>query len=58
MMGEVLVVLATFLAFSYAYSSSKAHNMLALMLDSQFKSLNVVKAPIGQAKINSYGGKI
>jgi hypothetical protein len=50
-MGEVLVVLAAFIAFSYAYSSSKVHNTLALMLDSQFKSLDVVKAPIGRAKL-------
>jgi hypothetical protein len=34
MMGEVLVALVPFLAFAYAYNLSKAHNMLALMLDS------------------------
>ncbi len=51
MIGEVLVVLVPFLVFSFAYNLSKVHNMLALMLNLLFKFLNVVKAPIGQAKI-------
>jgi hypothetical protein len=51
MMGEVLVVLAPFLAFSFVYKSSKAHNMSALMLNPWFKFLDVVKALVGQAKV-------
>jgi hypothetical protein len=51
MIGKVLVVLAPFLAFSFAYNSSKVHNMLALMLDSRFKFLDVVKTHVGQAKV-------
>ncbi len=43
MMAEVHVVLAPFVAFTYFYNGNKAHNMLTLMLDMCFKSLNVVK---------------
>lgn len=43
MMVQVLVALSPFLAFAYAYNPSKVHNMLALMLDMHFKSLDVMK---------------
>ncbi len=42
MMGEVLVVLAPFLAFSSTYNSNLAHNMFALMSNPRFKSLGMV----------------
>jgi hypothetical protein len=37
MMGEVMVVLAPFLAFATTYITTKAHNMLVLMLDPRFQ---------------------
>jgi hypothetical protein len=43
MMVEIQVVLAPFLAFAFTYNVSKAHNILALMLNPHFKSLDVVK---------------
>jgi len=43
MMVEVQIVLAPFLAFTSFYNVSKVNNMLALMLDPCFKSLDVVK---------------
>ncbi len=51
MMAKVLAILAPFLAFTSSYNSSMAHNMLALILDLWFKSLNVVKAFVGRAKM-------
>ncbi len=51
MMAKVLVALVPFLSFACTYSVSKAHNMLVLMLDLQFKSLNVVKTFVRRAKI-------
>jgi hypothetical protein len=50
MMAKVQVVLAPFLAFTSTYNASKTHNMLALMLDMRFKSLDVVKTIVGQEK--------
>jgi hypothetical protein len=47
MMAEAQVVLAPFLAFTLSYHVSKAHNMLTLMLDLRFKSLDVVKVFVG-----------
>jgi hypothetical protein len=47
MMVEIQVVLALFLAFASTYNVNKAHNMLALMLNPCFKSLDVVKAFVG-----------
>jgi hypothetical protein len=43
MMAEVQIVLAPFLTFTFSYNVTKAHNMLALMLDPRFKFLDVVK---------------
>jgi hypothetical protein len=51
MMGEVMVILTPFFAFASTYVTTKSHNMLALMLDLHFKSLNVVKGFVGRAKI-------
>ncbi len=48
---EVQAVLAPFLVFTFSYNASKAHNMLALMLDLHFKSLDVVKVFVGRAKV-------
>ncbi len=51
MMVEVQAILAPFLVFTSSYNASKAHNMLALMLDLRFKSFDVVKAFVGRAKM-------
>jgi hypothetical protein len=51
MMAKVLVALIPFLSFASTYSVSKAHNMLVLMLDLHFKSLNVVKTFVRKAKV-------
>jgi len=51
MMVEAQVVFVPFLAFTSSYNVSKVHNMLTLMLDLCFKSLDVVKVFIGQAKV-------
>lgn len=50
-MGEVLLVLAPLLASSSTYSLSKVHNILALMLDVRFKSLDMVKTFVRWAKV-------
>jgi hypothetical protein len=47
MVVEVQVVLTPFLAFISSYNASKIHNVVALMLDSCFKSLDVVKTFVG-----------
>ncbi len=49
--GRVQVALDSILAFTSFYNVSKVHNMLALMLDSHFKSLDVVKVFVGWAKM-------
>ncbi len=56
MMVEVQAVLVPFtmlarLTILYSYNANKAHNLLALMLDLHFKSLNVVKVFVGWAKV-------
>jgi hypothetical protein len=43
--------LVPFCDFASTYDASKAHNMLALMLDQQFKSFDVVKAFVEWAKV-------
>jgi hypothetical protein len=50
MMSKRWVVLTPFLAFSSTYNPSKIHNMLALMLDSCFRFLDVVKTLVGWTK--------
>ncbi len=52
MMAKIQIVLVPFFAFPSTYSVNKAtHNMLALMLDLHFKSLDVMKACIRREKI-------
>jgi len=51
MMAKVQVVLVPFLGFKYSYNASKAQNMLALVLDSHFKSVDVVKAFVRWVKM-------
>jgi hypothetical protein len=51
MMAKVMVVLASFLSFATTCTPSKAHSVLALMLDSCFKCLDVVKTFVGWAKV-------
>jgi len=51
MMGEVMPILTPFFAFSSTYITTKAHNMLTLMLDLHFKSLDVVKGFVGREKV-------
>jgi hypothetical protein len=48
-MDEVMAILVPFLAFASTYIATKTQNML--MLDSRFKSLDVVKGFVGRAKI-------
>jgi len=50
-MEEIKVVLAPFLAFASTYIDVKAHNMFAPMLDATFKSLDILKAFVGSAKV-------
>jgi len=54
--------LVSFLAFASTYNVSKAHKMLALMLDLHFKSFDVMKTFVGRAKVIQmlveYGNKI
>jgi len=51
MMGEIMVVLAPFFTFASTYIITKAYNMLALMQDLYFKSLDVVKGFVGKANV-------
>ncbi len=51
MMAKVESTLIPFLAFTFSCNASKTHNMLALMLDSHFKSFDAVKVFIGWAKM-------
>ncbi len=50
-MGEIMVVLDPFFTFASTYIITKAHNMLALMLNLHFKSLDVVKHFVKKAKV-------
>jgi hypothetical protein len=44
---EVCGVFDSFLSFLKNYEERKAHNMLSLMLDPQFKSLRLVSSFVG-----------
>jgi hypothetical protein len=44
---EVCGVLDSFLSFLKKYEERKTHNMLSLMLDSQFKNLHLVSSFVG-----------
>ncbi|KAG0573230.1 hypothetical protein KC19_VG160100 [Ceratodon purpureus] len=50
MAREAIGVLKPFLAFADVFNESKAHNMLALMLDPRFKGLECIIEYIGVAK--------
>lgn len=58
---EVVKVLAPFLSFAVRFSSDKAHNMLALMLDLRFKSLDCIIQYVGvdraRAIVQEYDNK-
>jgi hypothetical protein len=49
MMEKVQVILVPFLAFKSSYNASKAHNMLAIMLDFEF--VDVMKVFVRLAKM-------
>jgi hypothetical protein len=51
MIVEVMAILAPFLSFATTYIPSKAHNMLALMLDMCFKCMDVIKTFVGWVKV-------
>jgi hypothetical protein len=51
MMAKMPVVLAPILSFTTTYTPNKAHNMFALMLDTRFKCLDVVKGFVGHVKV-------
>ncbi len=51
MISEIMVVMVSFFAFAFTYIATKAHNMLVLMLNPHFKSLDVVKGFIGKEKV-------
>ncbi len=51
MMGEVMPIQTPSFAFSSTYITTKAHNILTLMLDLHFKSLDVVKGFVGREKV-------
>jgi len=53
MMGQVIKVLAPFLAFTKVYSPSKAHNMMAIMLDPCHKTMKVITEYIGDFQASS-----
>ncbi len=51
MMEKVQVFLVPFLAFASTFSASKVHNMLVLILDPHFKSLDAMKVVVRRAKV-------
>ncbi len=51
MMAQIKIVLAPFLAFASIYIVAKVHNMLALMLNPRFKSLDILKTFVRMAKV-------
>jgi hypothetical protein len=46
---KLMTILIPFLSFTYTYSVNNTQNMLELMLDQCFKSLEVVKTFVGRA---------
>jgi hypothetical protein len=53
MMGQVIKVLAPFLAFAEVYSPSKARNMMAIMLDPRHKTMKVIREYNGDFQASS-----
>jgi hypothetical protein len=51
MVEAVMAVLIPILSFATTYTPSKAHNMLALMLDPHFVCMDVVKVFVGWEKV-------
>jgi hypothetical protein len=51
MMLEVKAFLAPFLTFASTYNVIKVHKMFTLVLDPQFKSLDILKAFVGKANV-------
>jgi hypothetical protein len=51
MMVEIKTVLVALLAFTSIYDATKVCNMLALILDLSFKSLDVLKTFIKRATV-------
>jgi hypothetical protein len=49
MMGQVFNALGPFLAFSKFYIITKAHNMLAIMLDPYFKNMKIIWDFVGNS---------
>jgi hypothetical protein len=47
--GQVIMVLRTFLDFMFSFKSIKTHNMVALILDPQFKNLNLAVDYVGHS---------
>jgi hypothetical protein len=52
-MGQVMKVLAPCLAFVEAYSPSKTHNMMAILLDPHHKTMKVIREYIGDFQASS-----
>jgi len=50
-MTKVQVLLVPFLAFASTLSANKVHNMLVLILDPHFKSIDAMKVVVGRAKM-------
>jgi hypothetical protein len=51
LMAKVITIMVPFLSFSSIYNVNKVHNMLALMLDLQCQSLDMVKTFVRKAKM-------
>jgi hypothetical protein len=50
-MAKVQVLLVPFLAFASTFSANKVHNMLVLILDPNFKSIDAMKVVVGRVKV-------
>jgi hypothetical protein len=51
MMGEIMAILAPFLSLASIHSASKVLNMITLILDQCFKTLDMVKVLVGRRKL-------
>ncbi len=63
MLSQVVFILTPFLSFFLSYNFMKVHNMLVIMLDTQFQSLKVVQNFMGNvtqihATMKEYDQKI
>jgi hypothetical protein len=48
MQKQVIVIMEPFLSFMLSFQPNKAHNMLAFMLDFQYKGLGLVIQYVGK----------